>query len=38
MTELRFEEKMDTQAARATCPMPDALAVARHREVSHARA
>jgi hypothetical protein len=38
MTELRFEEKMDTQAAPATCRMPDALAVAGHREVAHARA
>jgi hypothetical protein len=37
MTELKFEEKMDTQAAPATCRMPDGLAVVRYREVVHAR-
>jgi hypothetical protein len=38
MTGLKFEEKMDTQAAPATCRMLDGLAVVRHREVVHARA
>jgi len=37
MTELEFEEKMDTQAAPATCRMPVGFALARLREVVHAR-
>jgi hypothetical protein len=38
MTELEFEEKMDTQAAPATRRMPVGSAVVRLREVVHARA
>ena len=38
MTELEFEEKMDTQAAPATGRMPYGPAVVRRREVVHARA
>jgi hypothetical protein len=38
MTELKFEEKMDMQAAPATCRMPVGFMVARPREVVHARA
>jgi hypothetical protein len=38
MTELKFEEKMDTQAAPATCRTLVGFAVARLREVVHARA
>ena len=38
MTGLTFEEKMDTQAAPATCRMPVGSAVVRLREAVHARA
>jgi hypothetical protein len=38
MTELMFEEKMDTQAAPATCRMSVVFVVVRLREVIHARA
>jgi hypothetical protein len=38
MTELRFEEKMDMQAAPATCRMSVGSAVARLKEAVHARA
>jgi len=38
MTELKFEEKMDTQAAPATCRMSVGFVVVRFREVVHARA
>jgi len=38
MTELKFEEKMDTQAAPATCRMSVGFAIVRLGEVVHARA
>jgi hypothetical protein len=38
MTELKFEEKMDTQAAPATCRPSVGSAVVRLREAVHARA
>jgi hypothetical protein len=38
MTGLEFEEKMDTQAASATCRMSVGSAVVRLREADHARA
>jgi hypothetical protein len=38
MTELKFEEKMDTQAAPATCRLSVGSAVVRLREAVHARA
>jgi hypothetical protein len=38
MTELRFEEKMDMQAAPATCRTPVGAAVVRFWEAVHARA
>jgi hypothetical protein len=37
-TELRFEEKMDTQAAPVTCRLPVGSVVVRLREAVHARA
>jgi hypothetical protein len=38
MTELKFEEKMDTQAAPATCRLSVGSPVVRLREAVHARA
>jgi hypothetical protein len=38
MTEIKFEEKMDMQAAPATCRMPVGSAVVRLWEAVHARA